>query len=138
MGKDFEWSFDEQTEAFTSTRRRESIAAEERLDGIYVIRTNLSEESLGDREVVRAYKSLARVDQAFCSPKTMMRRIEGSCSCRMEGRIEVLVARCGNLESARQDPTSRLMLFAVQGQKVWWLVPNRECPPKRCGLACRA
>ena len=47
MGKHFEWSFDEWTEAFTSTRKQESIAAEERLDGIYVIRTNLSAEALG-------------------------------------------------------------------------------------------
>ena len=75
MGKQFEWSFDEQTEAFSSTRKQESIAAEERLDGIYVIRTNLSAEALGDREVLRAYKSLARVERAFRSLKTVMLKV---------------------------------------------------------------
>ena len=72
MGKHFEWSFDEQTEAFSSTRKQESSAAEQRLDGIYVIRTNLSEEALGDREVVHAYKSVARVERAFRSLKAVM------------------------------------------------------------------
>ena len=43
MGKHFEWTLDEQTKAFSSIRKRESIATEERLDGIYVIRTNPSE-----------------------------------------------------------------------------------------------
>ena len=75
MGKHFEWSFDEWTEAFTSTRKQESIAAEERLDGIYVIRTNLSAEALGGREVVRAYKSLAWVERAFRSLKTVLLKV---------------------------------------------------------------
>ena len=75
MGKHFEWTFDEKTEAFSSTRKRESIAAEERLDGIYVIRTNLQEETLGDSDVVRAYKSLARVERAFRSLKTVMLKV---------------------------------------------------------------
>ena len=75
MGKHLEWTFDEQTEAFSSSRKLESIAAEERLDSIYVIRTNLSEETLGDRAVVHAYKSLARVERAFRSLKTVLLKV---------------------------------------------------------------
>ena len=72
MGKHFEWTFDERTEAFTSRRKPDSIEAEERLDGLYVIRTNLEEEQLGDAGTVRAYKSLARVERAFRSLKSLL------------------------------------------------------------------
>ena len=72
MGKHFEWTFDERTEAFTPRRKQESIEVEERLDGIYVIRTNLEEQQLGDAETVRAYKSLARMERAFRSLKSLL------------------------------------------------------------------
>ena len=72
MGKHFEWVFDEQTEEFSSQRKADSIAAEERLDGIYVIRTNLEAERLSDEEAVRAYKGLARVERAFRSMKSLL------------------------------------------------------------------
>ena len=75
MGKHFEWSFGEQTEAFSSTRKQESIAAEQRLDSVYVIRITLNAEALGDREVVCAYKSVVRVEWAFRSLKTMMLKV---------------------------------------------------------------
>ena len=44
MGKHLQWSFDEHSEAFSSTRNQESIAAEGRLDGFYVVRTSLAEQ----------------------------------------------------------------------------------------------
>ena len=55
-----------------SRRKEESIRAERRLDGIYVIRTSLEQEALGDRETVAAYKSLARVERAFRSMKSLL------------------------------------------------------------------
>ncbi|MCY4535887.1 MAG: IS1634 family transposase, partial [Bryobacterales bacterium] len=72
MGKHFEWTFEEGTGAFSSRRKDESIRAEGRLDGIYVIRTSLEQEALGDRETVAAYKSLARVERAFRSMKSLL------------------------------------------------------------------
>jgi Transposase DDE domain len=53
-----------------------SIAAEAALDGIYVLRTNLPrtnlpQERLSTADTVRAYKSLARVEHAFRSLKTV-------------------------------------------------------------------
>ena len=75
MGKHLQWSFDEHSEAFSCTRNEDSIAAEQRLDGFYVVRTSLSEQQLDDAGVVRAYKSLARVERAFRSLKTSGLRV---------------------------------------------------------------
>ena len=72
MGKHFEWTFDEQTEEFSSRRKEDSIQAEQRLDGIYVIRTSLEPEQLDDEATVRAYKGLARVERAFRSMKSLL------------------------------------------------------------------
>ena len=51
-------------------RKPDSIAAEARLDGFYVIRTSLPAEPSSADEAVRAYKDLARVERAFRSLKT--------------------------------------------------------------------
>ena len=52
------------------SRKQERIAAEARLDGIYVVRTSLAKDALGADAAVAAYKSLARVERAFRSLKT--------------------------------------------------------------------
>jgi len=52
-------------------RRIEQIVEEERLDGIYVIRTSMPAEHLDTAEAVRAYKDLSRVERAFRSMKTV-------------------------------------------------------------------
>jgi len=46
-------------------RREQEIAAEARLDGIYVIRTSLANDKIGAEAAVAAYKSLALVERAF-------------------------------------------------------------------------
>jgi len=48
-----------------------SIAAEARLDGFYVLRTNVPAETLSAADTVRAYKSLAHVERAFRCLKTV-------------------------------------------------------------------
>jgi hypothetical protein len=53
------------------THDHAQIAAEAALDGIYVLRTNVPAESLSTADAVRAYKSLARVERAFRSLKTV-------------------------------------------------------------------
>jgi hypothetical protein len=57
--------------AFSFTRRADAIAAEARLDGIYVVRTNLPAEQCDAAATVRAYKSLAGVERAFRSMKAI-------------------------------------------------------------------
>jgi len=52
-------------------RDEAGIAAEAALDGFYVLRTNLPQDALSATDAVRAYKSLARVERAFRSMKTV-------------------------------------------------------------------
>jgi len=53
-------------------KRDESrITQESSLDGIYVIRTNVAAEHMDENETVKAYKSLATVERAFRSIKTV-------------------------------------------------------------------
>ena len=56
---------------FTVARKTEAIAAEAALDGIYVVRTSLPAATLDDAGTVAAYKSLALVERAFRSLKTV-------------------------------------------------------------------
>jgi hypothetical protein len=56
---------------FSFARKQASIDAEARLDGIYVLRTGLPQDGLDTAAVVLAYKSLARVEHAFRSIKTV-------------------------------------------------------------------
>ena len=58
-------------EDFHFQRKPAAIAAEAALDGIYVLRTSLPAETLDGERAVLAYKSLARVERAFRSLKTV-------------------------------------------------------------------
>jgi transposase len=57
--------------AFGFTRKTAEIAAEATTDGLYVVRTSLSEKTLDDAATVRSYKSLALVERAFRCIKTV-------------------------------------------------------------------
>ena len=57
-------------ESFTF-RRDEQIAAEERLDGIYIVRSNVEPEQFDAAQTVRAYKDLSKVERAFRSLKSV-------------------------------------------------------------------
>ena len=57
--------------SFTYARKEAQIEAEAALDGIYVIRTDVPAEQLCANEVVAAYKSLSRVEDAFRSLKSI-------------------------------------------------------------------
>jgi Transposase DDE domain len=56
---------------FAFGRNEAEIAAETARDGIYVIRTNLPAEAMGDPQIVASYKSLSQVERAFRSIKTV-------------------------------------------------------------------
>ena len=69
MAKHYELTI---TDTSLAWRRKDAaIAAEARLDGIYVIRTNLPAAVLTAEQTVGAYKSLARVERAFRCLKTV-------------------------------------------------------------------
>jgi transposase len=63
VGKHFECTIGESS--FTWSRRAQSIAQEQKLDGIYVLRTSEPAERLSAEQTVRSYKSLAEVERAF-------------------------------------------------------------------------
>jgi len=69
VAKHFELDISER--GFTYTRKRDAIAAEATLDGIYIIRTSVSEQQMPAADCVRNYKSLANVERAFRSLKTI-------------------------------------------------------------------
>lgn len=57
--------------ALSWTRKDDAIAAEAALDGLYVIRTSVPQDKLDAHAAVAAYKSLAHVERAFRSMKTV-------------------------------------------------------------------
>jgi len=57
--------------SFTFERKREAIAAEAALDGIYIIRTSVDAARMDAADCVRNYKALANVERAFRSLKTV-------------------------------------------------------------------
>jgi len=63
MAKHFECKIEESS--FAWSRRAESITQEEKVDGIYVLRTSEPAERLSTEDTVRSYKSLAEVERAF-------------------------------------------------------------------------
>jgi Transposase DDE domain len=52
-------------DSITYARDQDSIAAEAKLDGIYVVRTSVGATDLDSGEVVSSYKALAQVERAF-------------------------------------------------------------------------
>jgi len=69
VAKHFQLDIDEGE--FTYRVLAEKVAAEAALDGLYVIRTSLSEEQTSAEDAVRYYKDLAKVEQAFRSLKSI-------------------------------------------------------------------
>lgn len=69
VAKHFELSIEDKS--FTYARKREAIAAEAALDGIYIIRTSVAAQRLEAADCVRSYKALANVERAFRSLKTV-------------------------------------------------------------------
>ena len=58
-------------DSFTYERDLEKIAAEEELDGLYIVRSNVEPELFDADQTVRAYKDLSKVERAFRSMKTV-------------------------------------------------------------------
>ena len=78
--------------SFAFRRKQEQIEQEAALDGIYVLRTSVSAETLATPEVVRSYKQLKEVERAFRSFKgpLELRPIHH----RLEDRVRAHVLLC--------------------------------------------
>jgi transposase len=78
--------------SLTFERKTEQIAAEAALDGIYVLRTSVSADTLPGPDVVRSYKQLKEVERAFGTLKgpLELRPIHH----RLEDRVKAHVFLC--------------------------------------------
>lgn len=80
-------------DAFTFTRKADSIAAEAALDGLYIIRTSLKAARMDASTCVRTYKSLAQVERAFRSLKMMDLKVR-PIHHHLEGRVRSHIFLC--------------------------------------------
>jgi Transposase DDE domain len=80
-------------EGFQYRRKLPSIAAETALDGVYVLRTSVPPEALDTVSTVRAYKSLATVERAFRSLKTVDLHVR-PIGHRLADRVRAHVLLC--------------------------------------------
>ncbi len=92
---------------FAYTRDEEAIAAEAALDGFYVLRTSVGKDDFSAQAVVRAYKQLAHVEQAFRamkSPELEVRPVHH----RLEDRVRAHVFLCMLAYAVRFELEQRL------------------------------
>ena len=80
-------------DSFTFTRKIDSIAAEAALDGLYIIRTSVKAARMDAPTCVRTYKSLAQVERAFRSIKTMDLKVR-PIHHHLEGRVRSHIFLC--------------------------------------------
>lgn len=71
----------------------DKVAAEARLDGIYVVRTSLPTERMSSEDAVRNYKSLSQVERAFRSLKTVDLKVR-PIHHRLEPRVRAHILLC--------------------------------------------
>src|SRR5512144_2995690 len=91
VAKHFNLTITEDTLAFARTE--EAIAAEAALDGFYVLRTSVEAKDLDAGATVLAYKSLALVERAFRSLKSIDLDIR-PVHHRLAGRVRAHVLLC--------------------------------------------
>ena len=92
MAKHFTWCIDDDG-VFTYRRDDAAIAAEARLDGLYVIRTSLPQSALDGPGTVRAYKRLSTVERSFRSLKSVDLKVRPVYH-RTEPRVRAHVFLC--------------------------------------------
>jgi transposase len=91
VAKHFELGITDST--FTFLRNEANIAAEAALDGLYVIRTSVQAQRMDADACVRTYKSLAQVERAFRSMKTMDLKVR-PIHHYLEGRVRSHIFLC--------------------------------------------
>ena len=91
VAKHFELSITESS--FRYRILEEKVTAEAALDGIYVIRTGLAQKQMSAPDAVRSYKSLAQVERAFRSLKTVDLKVR-PIHHRLENRVRAHILLC--------------------------------------------
>ncbi len=123
--------------SFSYKRNRDKIAAEANLDGMYVIRTSVSESILDDPSTVKAYKSLSQVEQAFRCYKTIDLKVRPIYH-RLAHRVRSHVFLCLLAYYVEWHMRERLAPLLFEEEE--WLepleptsvvVPNKSQTPRR-------
>ena len=91
MGKHYALHIED--DSFRYERKPDSIEREKKLDGIYVIRTNVKAEAMSSSNVVRSYKQLSNVERAFRSLKTVDLKVR-PIHHRLADRVRAHVFLC--------------------------------------------
>jgi transposase len=105
-------------DTFTFARKREAIAAEAALDGLYIIRTSVAAARMDSADCVRNYKALAQVERAFRSLKTMdlkVRPIHHRTADRV--RAHILLCMLAYYVEWHMREAWRELMFADTDQK---------------------
>jgi hypothetical protein len=79
--------------ALSWTRKLQQIAAEAALDGLYIIRTSVPAAQMDAPTCVRNYKSLAQVERAFRSIKTIDLKVR-PIHHRLDNRVRAHIFLC--------------------------------------------
>jgi transposase len=72
---------------------KSSVEKEKALDGIYIVRTSTSSESLSPEDTVRTYKNLCQIERAFGSIKTLDIHVR-PIRHRLENRVKAHIFLC--------------------------------------------
>ena len=91
VAKHFELAITDET--LTFARLEGNIAAEAALDGLYIIRTSVQAQRMDAPSCVRTYKSLAQVERAFRSIKTMDLKVR-PIHHHLENRVRAHIFLC--------------------------------------------
>jgi len=123
--------------AFAFSRNEPKIASEAALDGLYIIRTSVKVERMDSADCVRTYKSLAQVERAFRSMKTMDLKVR-PIHHHLEGRVRAHIFLCmlAYYVEWHMRQAWRELMFTDEDQKAK-TTRDPVTPAKRSGKAMK-
>jgi len=135
VAKHFELVITDSSLSFT--RIADNIAAEAALDGLYIIRTSVQVQRMDAATCVRTYKSLAQVERAFRSIKTMDLKVR-PIHHHLEGRVRAHIFLCmlAYYVEWHMREAWRELMFADEDQAAK-LVRDPVAPAKRSNAAMK-
>ncbi len=135
VAKHFDIEISDNSFEFTVNQGR--VAKEAALDGIYVIRTNVSKDSMDSETAVRNYKNLSQVERAFRSMKSvdlMVRPIHHRLPDRVRAHIFICMLAYYVQWHMRQAWSS--LLFTDEDRE--WLQQRNPVAPAKPSRSARA
>ena len=139
-------------ESFTFRRNEAKIAAEQQLDGIYIVRSNVEPERFDAAQTVRAYKDLSKVERAFRCFKSVdlkvrplhhrradrvRAHVQSCCACwptTSSGTCAGPSRRCSSTTTTRPRPSSSALLWSPPpaARPRRWPRPAANAPTTTC------